>query len=92
MLHNADARAQHGIRVRTGGLEFGARTGAAGGEHLLGDVEIVTDALVESQSLPVVLTLNGQQWTSSSVEHTHGQPARVSAFSPTSGRCGARRT
>ena len=33
-------------------------------------VEIETDARVESQSLPAVLTLNSQQWTSSSVEYT----------------------
>ena len=70
--------------MRTGGLGSAAAPGAAGGEHLLGDVEIVTDALGESQSLPVVLTLNGQQWTSSSVEYTY-RSRRACRRSPTSG-------
>ena len=70
---------------------WGARTSASVDEHLLGDIEIRTDALsgayraFEDEPVDVELTLNGQQFTGSDVQYTYLAPARVSAFCPTSG-------
>ena len=64
---------------------WGARTSSSVDEHLLSDIEIQADARFEDDPLSVEVTLNGQQFSSSGVEYTYQAPARVSAFSPSSG-------
>ena len=64
---------------------FGARTGAATDEHMIGDVLIEAGALVEDVAAPLEVTLNGQQFSNTSVDYSFSAPARVSTFSPTSG-------
>jgi hypothetical protein len=57
-------------------------------EHLLSGVEIVADALTEADPVTVEVTLNGQQFGVSTASYSYRAPARVSAFSPTSGPVG----
>ena len=65
---------------------FGARTSAATDEHMIGDVLIEAGALVGDVAAPLEVTLNGQQFSNTSVDYSFSAPARVSTFSPTSGR------
>ncbi|MGZ0214397.1 MAG: IPT/TIG domain-containing protein, partial [Actinomycetales bacterium] len=64
---------------------FGARTSAAVDQHMLGEVIIESDALVEDHAVDVEVTLNGQQFSTTGSDFTYYAAPRVSAFSPTSG-------
>ena len=70
---------------------MGRFTSSSVDEHLLADIVIRADALsgeyraFEDEPVKVEVTLNGQQFTGSTVQYTYIAPSRVSAFSPTSG-------
>ena len=59
---------------------FGARTSAATDEHIIGGVLIEADAWVEDQGVPVEVTLNGQQFSTTGAEYLFYAPARVSTL------------
>ena len=68
---------------------FGARTSSAVDEHVLSGIEIVADALVESQSVSVEVTFNGQQFShGGGASFVYLPRPHVCAVSPTSGPVG----
>ena len=65
---------------------FGARTSTNHDKHWLSSVSIRADSLLSTPtSAKVQVTMNGQQFTSSSYTHTYGIAPVVCSFSPSSG-------
>ena len=62
-----------------------ASTGTAMDDHWFDDIVLSSEALLDTTSVDVEVTLNGQQFTGGGVSLAYDAPIVVSSFSPTSG-------